>query len=387
MNDPFLRFLTAARWTSAIVATMFHVRFLLLTGYGSLHDPNPLLTGFYFLTGLGHESYAVYFILDGIAAGLILQHRHGAASEARAASRHLGGLYRVVLPGLLIGACLDLAGTRLGGDRGANGGVYTAFPAFSTLTLTFPAFAGNLLMLQPFAVPEFGSNSMLYLPAWLCWSCVLLALYRRAGARATPHGRYLRSGIALATLALLPYQFVIWAAIWLAGVGLVFLCEARQWRPPLLAGIALFAAALLLSRVLAPLTHAIPQPARDVIIQCGFLLVGLAFATIAWARYPRRGPQPAPCAAQAASDALTGWRDRAASFTFFFHFPVIMLLAGWGAARLGLPLMQPPSAVVLGWFACLVAASAVTAAIVTTAIDRLLHRWSASATVQAAGRR
>lgn len=379
MNDPFLRFLSVARWTSAIVATMYHVRFLLLSSYGSLHDPSPLLTGFYFLTGLGHESYAVYFIVDGICAGLRLQRQRATGAAASAAVlRHLGALYLVFLPGLLVGACFDLAGARLPGHEA----VYAAFPAFSTLTLTYPAFLGNLLMLQPFAVPAFGSNSMLYLPSWLFWCAILLALYLRAGA--APRGRSLRLLLVLVALALLPYPFLIWAAIWLVSVGLVFVSESRQWRPPLLAGLALCAGALVVSRLLGPLSASVPPPARDVIVQCGFLLVGLGFATIAWARYPTRRASEAhglPVATTA------GWRERTASFTFFFHFPVIMLLATLGATRLGLPLMQPPSATALAWFACLVAASAVVATLATTITTRIVRACTDLASLQAVKRR
>jgi hypothetical protein len=85
----------------------------------------------------------------------------------------------MLLPGLLLGAALDAAGMRF--FNGA--GIYTAFPDFSSVTLTNASLLGNLLMLRPFVVPTFGSNGMLYLLSYLFWSFILLfALVRGAPA-------------------------------------------------------------------------------------------------------------------------------------------------------------------------------------------------------------
>lgn len=187
MNDGFLTFLQLARWTSALVALAYHLRFLLLVNYDAVPDKNALLTGFYFLTGLGHESYAVFFVVDGILAGLILHRRRTRATAAGPGmGQHLGALYRIVLPGLLLGALFDATGSHYLGHTG----VYTAFPEFSTLTLTVAAFVGNALMLQPWIVPDFGGNSMLYLAG-----CLAVLVLRAAG-RLLARGRAGQGGWA-----------------------------------------------------------------------------------------------------------------------------------------------------------------------------------------------
>lgn len=369
MSDRFLTFLQLARWTSAFVAVVYHLRFLLLVNYDAVPDKNVLLTGFYFLTGLGHESYAVFFVIDGILAGLILHRRRTRATAAGPGiGQHVGALYRVVLPGLLLGALFDVTGSRYLGHTG----VYTAFPEFSTLTLTVSAFVGNALMLQPWIVPDFGGNSMLYLAAWLFWYFVLLAGFAHASALGKAGGRVLRVVLVAAVLAVMPYSFLIWSAIWLAGVGLVFLAEARNWRPPLVLGLAAFGATLLLSRLLGPHTAHIAQPMRDWLIQSGFMVSGLGFAVLAWALYPKREQRGPVHLASAAAAGAGGWSGQAAAFTFYFHFPVIMLLAAAGAGLWGLPLKQPPGPAVFAWFACLVGACVATAVIVTWAVARLL---------------
>lgn len=379
MNDRFLTFLNLARWTSAIVAISYHLRFLLLVNYDAAPDKHILRTGFYFLTGLGHESYAVFFILDGVYAGLILQQRRALATADGPGVRHyVGALYRLVLPGLLLGAALDFGGAR---QFGATG-VYTDYPEFSTLALAPMVFLGNLLMLQPWLVPEFGSNSMLYLPAWLFWYFAVLLAFIQAAKLGRVGALAARVVLVAAVLALMPYTFLIWAAIWLAGVGLVFLLEARAWRPSLLLALPLFGATLIASRLLAPYTADIPQPMRDWLIQSGFLLVGLGFAAIVWALYPKRTPQdaqqPAQLAGAVAAHTL-GWSAQSASFAFYFHFPVTMLFAAAGAAWWDQALKRQPDLATLAWFACLLVVCVVVAALVTRATKAVLDLFVGTA--------
>lgn len=342
MSDRFAAFLFASRWASAILALMYHVRFLLFVGYGDVEAKTGFSRLFYFLTGLGHESFAVFFVVDGIAAGLLLRHRGRAAKGRSPVARRLGALYGILLPGLLLGAALDAAGVRF--FNGA--GVYTAFPAFSSVTLTNASLLGNLLMLQPFVVPTFGSNGMLYLLSYLFWSFVLLFFLARGGGLDALRRRPLRAVLlALLVVVVMPYPFLLWAAIWLAGVAVVLLGEAHAARPPLALACAGFATTLVLSRLAGAGTD-LPAPLGEGIVRAGYLLVGVGFAAVARALYP-----------DGATVRRTGERaGQPASFTFFFHFPVIMLLAAAGSALLHAPLMRQPAADVYWAFAGLVGA-------------------------------
>ena len=94
MSDRFVTFLLVSRWTSAIVALLYHARFLVFVDYGDVHDKTGLAKAFYFITGLGHEAFAVFFVADGILAGLALRpHRSGALADGvvRGAVLRYGG--------------------------------------------------------------------------------------------------------------------------------------------------------------------------------------------------------------------------------------------------------------------------------------------------------
>jgi len=343
MPNRFLSFLLISRWASVIVALMYHVRFLLFVDYANVHAKTGWSNVFYFLTGLGHESFAVFFVLDGILTGLVLLR----GPPGAALGRHVIGLYRLLLPGLILGAVFDVMGARF-----LNGsGLYTAYPAFSTLTLSYASLLGNLLMLQPFVVPTFGSNGMLYLLSYLFWTLVLLALALRAR-------RLVRALLVAAVVLLVPVEFLLWAAIWLTGIAVAWLGATRAARPSLPVAIAGFVGALLLSRFAGTDTHLLPPPFGEWLIQCKYLLVGASFVAVALALYP----PPA--------DRATIATDRpghAAAFTFFFHFPVMMLVVAAGATLLGHPLMQQPTAARYGEFIAIVAACVGTTTLATRA--------------------
>lgn len=369
MTDRFVAFLLAARWTCAVVATAYHARFLLFVNYGALEEKSGFSKIFYFVTGLGHEAYAVFFILDGILAGLLLRLRALAGGDRPSVGRHLGSLYRILLPTLIIGASFDLAGAQFFND----GGLYTRYPEFSTLTLSYASLLGNLLMLQPFIVPNFGSNSMLYLLSYLFWSSMLLIFLdlcmRTAGTR--KRRLTLAAFLLGAAIALLPYKFLIWAGIWLSGVAVVYLAESRRRRPPRLLAAAIFAGTLVLSRVYGMNKDGLPTVPADILAQAGFWLVGSGFALLAWAVYPQDTRAHPGALHRAARESAEGWVGQTASLSFFCHFPVIMLLAAISPTVLGLPLMQQPGPGSYAVFAGFIGACILTAAAAARAFPPL----------------
>jgi hypothetical protein len=150
----FHSFLALSRWLSAMVALMFHARFVLFINYDEVLAKTVFVKGFYFITGLGHEAFTVFFVADGIIAGLLLRQRQQQRMTARDFLGRLVGVYRTLLPGLIVGAALDLLGVKF-----FNGtGLYSSYPDFTTVTLTLSSFFGNMLILEPFVVPTFGSS-------------------------------------------------------------------------------------------------------------------------------------------------------------------------------------------------------------------------------------
>jgi hypothetical protein len=352
MSDRFLSFVLVSRWVSAVVALAYHARFLLFVDYGSAAVKTNLAKAFYFITGLGHESFAVFVVLDGILAGLILgRYRSGIVIERAAIRARLHAHYRIILLALMLGAVLDLTGLRFFN----HSGLYFAVPEISTPTVTTSSLLGNMLMLQPFIVPTFGSNTMLYLLSYLFWFFILLVLFIRAARLGQPGRRYARILLAVAVILAMPYEFLIWGAIWLSGVVVVFLGESRLARPRVPVAAACFIAALVCSRLIGANTGGIAQALAGWVVECKFLVVGMTFGVLAWGLYPKSQFRQ-----EGAPSPLNRLDDRqaaqAASFAFFCHFPVVMLFVAMGSALLGRPVMQQPTPVRYAEFALLVGA-------------------------------
>jgi hypothetical protein len=246
MCDRFAAFLLISRWASAIVALMYHMRFLLFVDYEAVREKTSISKAFYFLTGLGHESFAIFFVLEGIAAGLVmLQHRHLSSANHANVGQHISSFYRILLPGLIVGASFDFTGVHLFN----RSGLYTAFPELSKLMLSFPSLIGNALMLQPFVVPNFGSNSMLYLLSYQFWYFVLLYFCVRSADLRELSKLIAPTVLWIIVAVVRPHDFVLWGVTWLMGVAVVLLGEARRVRLSVPVTAAVFAGMLIRSLI------------------------------------------------------------------------------------------------------------------------------------------
>ncbi|HEX8611569.1 MAG TPA: hypothetical protein VF800_09805 [Telluria sp.] len=337
MNRRFATFLDMSLWISALMTLLYHVRFLMFVDYDAVQARALVDQVFYFLSGLGHESFAVFFVVNGIFAGLFLRYTPALQGD-RALLVRWWRSHLALLPVLALGGLLDLAGAHF-----LNGsGLYSDFPAFSTVTLSWSAFYGNLFMLQPALAPTFGSNGMLYLYAYLWWSCCLLVLLRRAWRRHTPWNLAAGAALLLALAVWMPPTFWPWLTVWLLGVAVGL---RGPWPRPLLhplAAWALLAAVIVFSRLAGARTDLLPAPWGQLLMLWKYVLVGIGFAAVAAVLY--RGP--VSTAARGPAPSFFGRLNRhladSASVAFLFHFPLMMLLTAIGADLFGHRLMQQP---------------------------------------------
>jgi hypothetical protein len=377
MNRRFATFLDISLWISALMTLVYHVRFLMFADYEALQVHAHVDQVFYFLTGLGHESFAVFFVVNGIFSGLFLR-RMPSADGDRALLGRWWRAHLALLPLLALGGLLDLAGAHF-----LNGsGLYSDFPAFSTVTLSWRAFVANLFMLQPALAPTFGSNGMLYLYAYLWWSCCLLIVLRRAWRSRSAPSASLAAALLLALALWMPPSFWPWLAVWLLGVTVGL---RGPWRRPLLhplAAWAFLALAIVFSRLAGARTDLLPAPWGHLLMAWKYVLVGMGFSAVASVHY--RSPltpgaeRPAPSFLARLNRHLAD----GASVAFLFHFPLMMLLAAIGADLFGHHLMQQPGPICYALVGAIVsvcyAASYAASYAVTYAASHALARCGGS---------
>jgi peptidoglycan/LPS O-acetylase OafA/YrhL len=269
-------FIAFARWSSAFIVMLSHLRGVMLIGWGSLPSGlhNPFVAGFYFATSFYHEAVVVFFVLSGflIAGPNLDRVRIRSFSPKSYAVDRFTRIYVTALPALL----LTLAADAIGRHFLPGAGFYDG----SNLLLADRVVGGikddgwldfvrNLLMLQPVHAPMLGSNKPLWSLSYEVWFYVwfgITAYALQVRTRSTP----LLIGLATFGLLLFHWTAIFYVAIWCFGA------LAYQWsRWPRSITLALIAFALTLA---LSMSGRAAGDIPNVPLKWTDLPVGLAFA-------------------------------------------------------------------------------------------------------------
>ena len=102
------------RGLSAIFVMVGHLRGLFFVSFGNVENPTPLVKMLYFLTSLGHQAVVVFFVLSGyFIAGTVMRGLNDGTWQWKAYMiRRFSRLYIVLVPALVVGGLIDLAGIK-----------------------------------------------------------------------------------------------------------------------------------------------------------------------------------------------------------------------------------------------------------------------------------
>ena len=350
----FESFLDLSRWLAAFVVVIGHLRNPLFIGYGDLAagDRNPVVLGWYFVTGWATEAVLVFFVLSGFLVGGrgIERLRTGRFDVYGYAADRFARIYIGFFPALLLGAALDFAGQRWFGWTGlwdhGSALIRNNFPDHAfTETLSLANGLANAAMLQSFHAEPLGSNMPLWSLSYEFWfytlfGCLAAALAGR-GAR-----RWAAVGVAVVVAVAIGPKLLFLAGVWAMGAA-AFLVRGRALRRPWLS-LAVFVASLVVSR----LWRGEPGMAVWAAIALDHL-VGLAFAwtLLSWRERP------------------LGLLRRAAPFNryvadfsyslYLIHFPLMLFVVAGLASLLGLSQLpagfSPTDPVGVGLYAAAIA--------------------------------
>jgi peptidoglycan/LPS O-acetylase OafA/YrhL len=161
----------------AVLAVMFgHLRGFLFVEFDKLQDAGILVKVFYYLTGFGHQSVMVFFVISGyLVGGSVL------TSKKEGFWRHyfiqrLSRLWIVLIPCLAATVFWNSLGYHTGGISYLNGGMnppVNSAPIVGQLHLDWGTLLGNLFFLQTILVPILGDNSPLWSLANEFWYYIL----------------------------------------------------------------------------------------------------------------------------------------------------------------------------------------------------------------------
>ncbi len=313
--------LDALRGIAAVGVFLSHLRDLLFKDYPQLPHHDPLIAFLYFITGLGREWVMLFFVLSGyLVGGGVLR----AISTNRWSWPHylfarLTRLYTVLIPALLFGGLLDLAGVH---HFGSAAGLYSGHSQNHTLNfpiaphLTFPILLGNYAFLQGIYVPVLGSNGPLWsLPNEFWYYIAFPFLACACWSRLSPLKRVICFLLLIAVLLFIHPAVALLGLVWLMGVAIYFL-------PPLpIMSTAGRRAAITLALLL---TVAVLFWAKRVHTEGADYVVGFAVAVLIYAilHGSREMPSRAYC--------WTAQLLFRSSYTLYLvHLPLVVFLIAW----------------------------------------------------------
>lgn len=345
-----LRVLKLSSWVATLLLVLYHVRYLVLASYASVAPHTLWTSALYFVTGLGHQAFTIFFVTQGflLARALAARQAAGQLAYAPLLINKAVRTYAMLLPVLLLGAVLDTLGARyLHAGR-----LYTAYPDFSVLTLDGLTLLGQLAMLQPLLVPTFGSNGVLWVLGFAWWYGVVFVLLFALVQRVRWLGMAVCVALAVAAVLNFPSALVSWALVWLSGAAVVPL-STRPRQVARLPALLVLGAVLVLARYLEARTALIDGEAalRLSFVKNFVFGLGMAWLLLSVAVTPARRQRSW---AGRLADRLSDDIDRFSCTLFFGHFPVLMAGAALAHQVAGMPLKGAPGWPALLWMAALV---------------------------------
>jgi peptidoglycan/LPS O-acetylase OafA/YrhL len=220
--------LDALRGIAAVGVCLSHLRDFFFRDYTQVAHHGPIMTASYLFTGLGHQWVVVFFVLSGYLVG-------GSVLRSVAMDRwswrgyllnRLTRLYTVLIPALVLGGLLDVAGIHLFGSSGIYGGhAGTHELTFDVSThLHWFILLGNYAFLQGIFVQTFGSNGPLWSLAnefwyYLAFPPLVFIVWRRS----SPWQRALNLLLLAAIVVFVRPAIALLGLIWLMGVAIHYL--------------------------------------------------------------------------------------------------------------------------------------------------------------------
>jgi len=320
--------LDALRGIAAVGVCLSHLRDFFFRDYPELPHHNAPLALIYLVTGLGHQWVIIFFVLSGYLVG-------GSVLRSMAIDNwswrsyllnRMTRLYTVLIPALVLGGLLDVAGIHLFGNAGIYAGKTDTHELLYPIAgrLTLPILAGNYAFLQGIYVPTFGSNGPLWSLSnefwyYIAFPFLALVLWRRSSV---PQ-RLVNGALLVVVVLFIRPPIALLGLTWLMGVAIHYLPQLPADNV-YLRRLSMIGAALGCFVALAwcKQTH---NPGADYIL--GAVVAGLIYIVLSCSRTPM------PKAYKSTAHVLS----RSSYTLYLVHVPLLVILAALIAEARWLP--------------------------------------------------
>ena len=233
MNSGTSDFLNASRWIAAFLVVFNHVFNISVADYYDIPDRSLFLRGLHYLSGFGHISVIVFFVISGFLVGgrAILRFPHQGFSVTDYFLHRFSRIYTVFIPALIVGYILDWSGIKFFDSSGVyiHPDQFYGNPLGNDITkhLSFEIFVANLMQLQTIIASSLGSNGPLWSLANEWWYYVLFGLCMIAFRSRRVLTRLVAGGAIVVMVMVLPHTMSLWFVMWGLGAGAAVL--DRYW--------------------------------------------------------------------------------------------------------------------------------------------------------------
>ena len=329
LNNKKERHLEILDWIRGIAAVLVcasHLRNAMIVDWVNAHDHGLINKILYGITGLGHQSVMVFFVLSGYLVG-------GSVIAAGQQFRwlnyiiaRLSRLWVVLLPCLAItfvadGFTANHANDVLTGNYAAR---WHSAPSAGQYSTSWQTLLGNIAFVQTITVPVYGSNGPLWSLANEFWYYVMFPLLMiftgKIGVR-SKISKYSSLAILIIIICWLPEGIISGFVVWLFGTWVGYLNlrmhRVMKWhRTIFLVSIIAFAVALGFSKW--PGAPAWFTPWSDLVL--GATVAAFLLCTLQGPATARNGTK---------QPGFSRWLSDISFSLYLSHFPLVMLVSAY----------------------------------------------------------
>ena len=218
------------RGVTAFAVFMGHLRTLYFVDYSSIKGDKTAQI-FFFLTGFGHQSVIIFFVLSGFFIAKTIQ-TSIELNKWRFKDYCINRVVRletVLIPALILGFYFDTIGLHFFAQAESYAGKIPALPYMSPVgKLDLETFFGNILFFQNIIADTFGSNAPLWSLANEFWYYMLFPLlyFSVINKKYSLTKRLIYVLIALGIVVFIGKMIALYFLIWLIGA-IVFYSYAQ----------------------------------------------------------------------------------------------------------------------------------------------------------------
>ena len=226
------------RSIACLLVVTGHIRNLFFEDFQNVSDQTWLNRVAYFLTGFGHESVTIFFVLSGLLVGgkVVRDIDRKTWSWTRYLVERCVRLLIVLWPALLLTFCFDTLGRQFLGTQGIYSGNHfgaNVLPVHLEVVSSAGVYLANAFFLQGIVTPSAGTNTALWSLSNEFWYYIAFpALYICLSRSIRPISRIWALMILIMAGASIGAGHMFGGfTIWLMGVASVFLTRKSDFRP------------------------------------------------------------------------------------------------------------------------------------------------------------